>query len=266
MKTQVYVTKGKWVTDHLAPINAIMFISTGIMVPILDIMRPKFPFTEVAFCIGGLVVILLAMKALHVPARLQIPNGLVLMALFCTAIFSAGAFASYKYEREGGLLASKIKGLAELQATLLDIKNGKSDNPRVELANMGIKWDFLEFTKLAVRGDVKAVRLFIQGGMPLTDGKGQYFQSVPFFVARDGSNAVAVLEEMRGLLGAGLVPEYGLPREHVAPNLYAVAMEANRTQVAEKLAEMGVDGSGYHQWKSAKAEYDKKPKAHFYGI
>lgn len=268
--TKFYVDKGKWVTDHLAPINAIMFISTGILVPVMDIMRPKFPFTEVAFCVGGIVIIMLLMKALNVPARLQIPNGLLLMSLFCAAIFSAGAFASYKYEREGGVLASKVKGAAELQAILTDIKNGKSDNPRVELANMGIAWDFIQFAKAAVRGDAKVVGLFVAGGMPVTEGSGQYFQSIPYFVVTQGVSASAVLEAMAQggvkLGDAGLVPSWGFAKELVAPNLYVVAKEKNRGEVAQKLHELGVDSSGYNTWKIAKDEYDKRPKAYFSGI
>jgi len=268
--TKAYVDKGKWVTDHLAPINAIMFISTGLLVPLMDIMRPKFPFTAVAACVFGAVLILLVMKALNVPARLQIPNGLILMALFCSAVFGAGAFASYKYEHEGGVLASKVKGIAELQKTLLDIKNGKSDNPRVELANMGIPWDFLQFHKAAERGDAKVVSLFLAGGMPVTEHEGQYFQSIPYTVVAKGVNAPAVLEAMAQggikLGDAGLVPSWGMAKEQVAQNLYTVAKEKNRGEVAQKLTELGVDGSGYPAWKTAKDEYDKKPKAVFFGI
>ena len=118
----VYLDRGKWVTDHLGPINAIMFSATGILIPIVDFFSPNFPFKQLAAIVVLGFLLLVVMKVLKIPKRLQIPNGLVLMALFCTALVSASAFATYKKEKEGGFLASSIPALATLQRSMQGIK------------------------------------------------------------------------------------------------------------------------------------------------
>lgn len=44
MQTKAYVEGGRWVTDHVGPINALMTITTAIFIPVLDFLRPYFPY------------------------------------------------------------------------------------------------------------------------------------------------------------------------------------------------------------------------------
>lgn len=271
MLTQPYVTKGKWVTEHLGPINAIMLITTGILVPVFDIASPNFPFSKVAFLLGGLVLIMIVMKIFRVPPKLLLPNSLVLIAFLCAVLFGAGAFASYKHEREGGVLAGHIKGFAELQKILLDIKDGKSSDPRVELANLGVPWEFNKFILAADNGDVRAVELFLKGGMPVIRDDGRDIISVPHRVATAGyANSPEILALFSkykiDLNDPELVPEYLYASSVRPPNLYVAALAEGKKDAAAKLAELGVDTSGYDAYKKQKTEFDKKPKIVFFGI
>src|SRR5665647_1639819 len=58
-----------------------MFISTGILVPVMDVVRPHFPYINY---VSGLVVlvfkVILVMRFLKVPSNRFIPNSLVLTA------------------------------------------------------------------------------------------------------------------------------------------------------------------------------------------
>ena len=250
MTTPAYVQQGKWVTDRLAPINAIMFITTGILVPVMDIFSPRFPFKEVALVLAVLVAALALMKWLKVPARLQLPNGLLLSAMFCAAIFGASAFASYKYEHDGGVLASKVKGLADLQRVLLQIRDGQSDDPRVELAARGMRWSVSDFREASARGDLWALERYVLGGMPQalnSDG-----QSIAYFIV--ATNPPSALAQLQLLQKHGYDlnarSHLGQPGRYTPPNLYGQAMEYRHEEVAKSLLQLGVQEAGYAEWKA----------------
>jgi len=269
--TQAYVEKGKWVTDHLAPINATLFIGTGVLLPAMDFLRPYFPYiSHVAVVLVLLFVCVLALKLSGRRTGREMPTGFVVCAGVCAAAFGIGAVASERHAAQGGAVAAAMPWVAQQQRLLLDIRDGRSENPRVALANMGIPWDFLQFAKAAKRGDAQVVSLFLAGGMPVTENTGEYFESIPYFVVASGTRPTAVLEALaQGGVNLGdpaLVPSWGRAKEEVAPNLYAIAKEKHRNDVAEKLTQLGVDSSSYAPWKAAKDEYDKKPKAVFFGI
>ena len=96
MKTATYVKHGTIVTDHLAPINATMFIATGTLLPIMDFLRPYFPYIN--FVAGAVVlffVVLAIMKVLKVPPNRVIPSSMVFCAGVCAVAFSVGAVYSF---------------------------------------------------------------------------------------------------------------------------------------------------------------------------
>lgn len=57
MKTEKYVEVGKWVTDHIGPINAVITISTATLLPVLDFLRPYFPY--ISYVAVGVVMLFL---------------------------------------------------------------------------------------------------------------------------------------------------------------------------------------------------------------
>lgn len=285
MKTATYVKHGTIVTDHLAPINATMFIATGTLLPIMDFIRPYFPYIN--FVAGAVVlffVVLAIMKVLKVPPNRVIPSSMVFCAGVCAVAFSVGAVASSKHAREGGFIAASSPDARALQANILnlekqtqaindkltDIQAGKSSNPRVELANMGIQWDFYKFYEATKRGDMLAVELFLKGGMPATYKVGDSFTSLPKVVVDNNPpNAAKLLELFKeygvDLNDQRLVSRTGAPEALTPPNLYAYAMR-EKSILAEKLASLGVNTTEYSSWKVTMDKEDKKPKAYLYGI
>ncbi|VTU34339.1 hypothetical protein [Variovorax sp. RA8] len=285
MKTATYVKHGTIVTDHLAPINATMFIATGTLLPIMDFLRPYFPYIN--FVAGAVVlffVVLAIMKVLKVPPNRVIPSSMVFCAGVCAVAFSVGAVASSKHASDGGFIAAKSTDARALQANILnlekhtqaindkltDIQAGKSSNPRVELANMGIQWDFYKFYEAAKRGDELVVDLFLKGGMPVTSAVGEHFTSIPKSVVITNLPNAGRLMEIFAKNGVDLndqklVARTGVPEPLTPPNLYAYAMR-EKSPVAEKLASLGVNTTGYPAWNQAMDTEDKKPKAYLSGI
>ncbi len=60
----------------------------------------------------------------------------------------------------------EVKREAESISSKMDkVKKETSDNPRKELANMGVMWTAEQFGMAASNGDLKVVELFLKGGM-----------------------------------------------------------------------------------------------------
>lgn len=57
------------------------------------------------------------------------------------------------------------KDTEEIKATLEGVKKESSDDPRKELANIGVAWSTGSFVDALKTGDARVVRLFLSGGM-----------------------------------------------------------------------------------------------------
>ncbi|MGE1002671.1 hypothetical protein [Ralstonia pseudosolanacearum] len=120
MKTEAYVDVGKVVTDHIAPVNAVMTASTAILLPTLDFVRPHFPYiNQVAILVVAAFLALLSMKLLNIPKDRQLRPSVLLCAGVCAAAFSIGAMASTRHAEQGGL--AKDNGNEELASYLAEI-------------------------------------------------------------------------------------------------------------------------------------------------
>lgn len=270
MKTQTYVKHGTLVTDHLAPINATMFIATGTLLPIMDFIRPYFPYLNyVAGAVVMFFVVLFAMKMLKVPPNRVIPSSMVFCAGVCAAAFSVGAVASSKHAREGGFIAAKSEDARAIQSNLLNLENmtadigkkldviqsGKSTDPRVELKNIGVNWKQEEFEQASKRGDLRVMELFLQGGMGIYSTYSDKGASIPLYIV---NGDFPKQQEQFALL-----KKYGInlddrttiqakPDLTTPPNLYFYAMEQGKKESAQALANVGVKTDGYEQWKKSK--------------
>lgn len=127
-------------------------------------------------------------------------KGLFQVLTFLTALsFGAGVYAK---DNPKGFLATKIDSVASLQTNLglIDSKLGEisakqdkiievldkadkkidlvkketSDNPRKELANLGVSWDEDSFMQSIIQNDKNAFDLFIAGGFKLEDKDDPY--------------------------------------------------------------------------------------------
>jgi hypothetical protein len=281
VKTDNYVKHGTIVTDHLAPINATMFIATGTLLPIMDFLRPYFPYINLVA--GGVVmffVVLLGMKLLKVPPNRVIPSSMVFCTGVCAVAFSVGAVASSKHAREGGFIAAKSEDARAIQSNLLNlesmtadigkkldvIQSGKSSDPRVELKNIGVNWKQEEFEQASKRGDLRVMELFLQGGMGIYSTYSDKGASIPLYIV---NGDFPKQQEQFALL-----KKYGInlderttiqskPDPTTPPNLYFYAMEQGKKESAQALANVGVKTEGYEAWKKNKPVV--KP-VYLYGI
>lgn len=266
MKTQAYVEHGKWLTDHIGPINAVMSISTAVLIPFLDFLRPYFPY--IGYVAGVAVLLFLAlllMKVLGVSKISQLHSSIVLCSGICAAAFSVGAIASARHADQGGVIAASAPWAAELQKTLLDIKNGKSDDPRVELKNIGVEWKSGSLLQASKDGDLRVVELFLKGGMPVSSGFTDGRQ-LPFYVV--ANNYPKAKEQLK------LFKQYGVDLNDQSlvafknsdlakqpANLYVVAKDHGNEALASYLAGLGVKTDGYPAWKKTQEEQSRRQDA-----
>lgn len=262
-----------FITKNISPINTAFFFTTGILVPLLDLVKPVAPllkYVAVVAMIG--FVVLLIVKLLGRPR--PIPATLVATAGICATIFAAGAYASSTHV--SGFIASKDPAIAHVQASILgiqeqtaeinrkldsqsellsDIRSGKSDDPRVALKNMGVNWTYADFMAASKVGDLKTLELFLQGGMP-TRIAGYDF-SLPA-VAVEG-NYPKIVSQLK------LFRKYGFELKaknsvssfdsiEFPPNLYALAREKKNSDAAAYLLENGFSVADYDGWKKEYAE------------
>lgn len=283
MDTSKYVEQGKNITEHLGPVNAVMFVSTGVLVPVMDVVRPHFPYINY---VAGLVVLvflgILAMRFFKVPSNRFIPNSLVLTAGICAGAFSVGAVASSKHAE--GFLAAHSADARALQSSLLSlnkqtseisskldkqgqtltqIRDGKSTDPRIELRNLGFNWDSNTFWTASKAGDLRVVELFLQSGMSLTGDDGY---TLPFSMIKRNNPKLKEQFLLFQKYGYDLNDKKlvsGNPDKFTPPNLYAAAKEEGNESAAELLKSLGVDSKGYDQWVKTKPP---KPAPSFYSI
>lgn len=62
--------------------------------------------------------------------------------------------------------------IKSMGAKLDGVKKETSDDPRKEIANLGMSWSSASFGEAIRRNDVKAVKLFLEGGMPAHQSDG----------------------------------------------------------------------------------------------
>lgn len=281
MRTENYVKHGKSLTDHLGPINATMFIATGTLLPVMDFLRPYFPYINyVAGSVAAAFVVLLLMKLLKVPRNRVIPSSMVFCAAACAVAFSVGAVASSKHASEGGFIAAKSEDARAIQSNLLnlekqtadisikldDIRAGKSSDPRVELKNIGVSWKQEELEQASKRGDLRVMELFLKGGMPIYSTYSDKGASIALYIVNG--------DFPRQQEQFALLKKYGIdlddrktiqskPETTTPPNLYFYALEQGKKESAEALAKVGVKTDGYEDWKKSKP---KVKEVYLYGI
>ncbi|MDR9383900.1 hypothetical protein RJD05_05910 [Ralstonia sp. 11b] len=262
-----------------------MTITTAIFIPVLDFLRPYFPYMGYVAGLSVLIFLaLLVMKALGRSKEKQLHSSVIICSGVCAAAFSVGAIASASHAPEGGVAAANIQWVAQLQKTLLnvnntltDIKNGKSDDPRVELNHIGVGWSQWGFLEAAKTGDLRTIELFLKGGMPVVLEENSHLlagpggNSIAYYVV--ASNYPKAKEQLALFQKYGVdlndhrlveqkdlsvdAASHGMDLKKQPPNLYAVAKESGNEDLATYLAEHGVDTTSYLSWKKAAAEKEQ---------
>lgn len=184
------------VSTWVMPFNAsLVFGST--LVAVFDFLSPRIALLPIAATIA--VVGLLASLALRKFVAPSLPEGSAFRralapetklhkspVLIATGLLSAmmvsGAAWSNVNSAEGGIIASKFNAAKNAQmqlgvmqavqkeqrvqtAVLEDIRDGRTQNPRRELANQGILWTESAFESALRSDDKSVVALFLAGGM-----------------------------------------------------------------------------------------------------
>lgn len=92
------------------------------------------------------------------------------------------------------------RDIGDIKETLKKVKLETSDDPRKELANLGVAWSGDNYLRAVKDGDERTVRLFLAGGInpQTTDSQGR---SLPIMIASNKHNPDAVLDL---LVAAGL--------------------------------------------------------------
>ncbi len=158
-------------------------------------------------------------------------------------------------DKDQGLFASVIPGVNGLQRSLLGIdarlgevsakldnaKRERSDDPRKELANLGVPWSSDNFLRAVQDGDERLVRLFLDGGMRVDTAESQG-RPLPVMLALNEGNPGEMLDL---LVGAGLDVNHAFPL-HAGPGphettLLGRAIEKGNRPLVEALIRHGAD-------------------------
>jgi hypothetical protein len=270
MKTDIYVKHGKLATDHLGPINATMLIATGTLLPIMDFVRPYFPYiNHLAGMVVFIFLVLFTIKMLKVPPNRVISSSMVFCAGVCAVAFSVGAMASSKHAREGGFIAAKSEDARAIQSNLLNLESmtadisqkldgiqaGKSTDPRVELKNIGVNWKQEEFEQASKRGDLRVMELFLQGGMGIYSTYSDTGSSIALYIVNGDFPKQKEQFTLLKKYGINLDERTTIqskPDTTTPPNLYFYAMEKGKKESALALESVGVKTEGYEAWKKSK--------------
>ena len=268
-----------FIANYLSPVNTLIFFTTGVLIPLLDFLRPKTSLISYLAAVAVLFfVVLVVLKKMGKPTPQAIPSALLVTTGICACLVTVSAYASNQHPE--GYAASKFPEVRSVQTSLLglerqtaainekldrqgvvleDIRSGRSDDPRVALKNMGVAWSFAEFRDASARGDLKVMDLFLQGGMTTT---------LPNTTATLPAVAVEMsypkITEQLALFtkyGFNLKAPTNLDRyDYQPPNLYALAVEKRNKEAAEYLKAQGVSVAEYESWKIKRKNAEEKAK------
>jgi hypothetical protein len=116
----------------------------------------------------------------------------------------------------------------DIKREISGVKRETSDDPRKELANLGVQWDDQAFVDALMRGDERTVRLFLAGGMTATTNHNGA-SAVLYILQPDLPDPVPMLKLLVdsgydpnvNLIDTRIMPHYGdsLPPHFQAPDL-----------------------------------------------
>ena len=258
-----------FIANYLSPVNTLIFFTTGVLIPLLDFLRPKTSLISYAAGVAVLFfVALLVLKRMGKPTPQAIPSALLVTTGICACLVTVSAYASSQHPE--GYAASKFPEVRSAQTSLLglerqtaainekldrqgvvleDIRSGRSDDPRVALKNMGVAWSFAEFREASSRSDLKVMDLFLQGGMTTT--LPNTTASLPAVAVE--MNYPKITEQLALFTRYGFnlkAPTSSEGYEFQPPNLYAIAVEKKNNEAAEYLKAQGVSVADYESWKA----------------
>ena len=184
------------VSTWIMPFNAALIFGIT-LAGVFDFLSPRIALLPIAASVAvtGLIVVICLRKfvAPGLPEASKLKRALAPAAglhrsplMIVTGVLSAlmvtGAAWSSAASASGGVIASKFDGARNAQmqlgvlqslqkeqrvqtAVLEDIREGRTLNPRRELANQGVAWNGTAFSDALEASDAGVVSLFLTGGM-----------------------------------------------------------------------------------------------------
>ena len=213
------------ISQWVMPINATLFFG-GTLASVLDFISPRISLLPIAatVALAGLFAAVCLrkfiapslpdtskLKGLLAPDKALHRSPVLIVSGVLSALMVTGAAWSSASSAGGGVIASKfdavrnaqmqlgvMQGLQKEQriqtAVLEDIRDGRTSNPRRELANQGIAWDYSGFNNAISRSDTAVVQLFLSGGWPWK------LRSVEYMAEGDAQKTMALLLQYPTLL------------------------------------------------------------------
>jgi hypothetical protein len=143
---------------------------------------------------------------------------------------SVSLFATLIPQLEG--LRADVRSMKEAVGSL---KKETSDDPRKELANIGVTWSGDTFLDAVRSGDLRALKLFVAGGVPMETPSPQG-RTLAAMLANNDTNPSAVLDVLvGGGLDVGHQYEVGAGLGRVKVTLLSRAIEKNNRPLVEAL-------------------------------
>jgi len=139
------------------------------------------------------------------------------------------------------------------------LKKETSDNPRKELANLGVTWSGHAFGEAVLNGDLKVVKLFISGGMNPHIVHANYDRAVSWLMVRKKPKDT---EEMLQLfIKSGMNVNAKLDLHYGQTTLLAVALKENHYKLAKILIKNGATATDLKdEYKAKLARLDSQLK------
>lgn len=218
----------KWISSWVMPFNASLVFGTT-LVCVFDFVSPRIALLPIAATLAlASLAAMVCLRKFVAPSmpdtsrlkRLLAPgfalhrSPVLVASGMLSLLMVTGAAWSHVAAAGGGVVASKFDAARNVQmqlgllqgvqkeqrvqtAVLEDIREGRTSNPRRELANQGILWKIDDLNRAVESGDVPVVELFLAGGMQWS------IRTIKSAVERDDQAMLPLFFKYPQLLKAG---------------------------------------------------------------
>jgi hypothetical protein len=214
----------EYVREILVPINAVFVFSNGVVIA-LDLMAPQGAYLQALGILMAVFVVGLMIAERFAPEQVgrwldrpaqgliqvlktiwmrqrpiwRSPTWLMAILITVTVIF-LGQVSKAKAET-GGILATHFESFAYVQQHIFDIKTDlkeikeqlknvkkeTSEDPRKELANLGVKWREDALEDAVQQSDLQVLKLFVESNFVPNDS---YAGSAVYYALKKGNEQV----------------------------------------------------------------------------
>ena len=133
------------------------------------------------------------------------------------------------------------EGVSEIREDVKGLKRETSDNPRKELANLGVQWNGDSFLQAIAEGDIQTVRLFVDGGIRPETARNQG-RPLPIMLGKNTFNSDDMVSEV---LRTGVDIDYSFPSGNFSgPKTYTMlswAIQVDNINLVKALIKNGAD-------------------------